>query len=737
MIKILLHRKVCKSRLKLDFNYKCIKIVLGFILIKECVSKIKNENVCYEQIIIKKGIEAISMAILKCKMCGGDLEIFEDMSVCECEYCGTRQTVPAADDDKKIKLFDRANKLRANCEFDKAAGVYENIVATYSEEAEGYWGLLLCRYGIEYVDDPATGKKIPTCHRSSFESIMDDVDFEMVMENSDSTSRAVYREEAKYIEGLRKSIIEVSGKEEPYDIFICYKETDENGDRTLDSVLAQDVYDALTQKGYRVFFSRITLESKLGLEYEPYIFAALNSAKVMLAFGTSYDYYNAVWVKNEWSRYIKLMAQDKTKHLIPCFKNLDAYDIPKEFAKFQSQDMGKIGALQDLIRGIEKLVGVEEKVATPVITENISYNMGGVNGGALIKRGYMALEDREWDKAVDFFEQVLNINAEEGMAYWGELLAQYKCNNICDFADKLYEVLKTDIEAENKWFEVPEWHEDIKDKYVFWEVLEQEEQENLFKRVVYKSRVASITAIIDGIKVNFILSTNNLFQRASQYANEVVASNIQQLKDELDKLLHKELDVALEEEKEAHDAVSEEANIYYSKVKDILDKLNEVAISNAKINEEKFRRDCEQWERDKERYRVEYQQWEMSKEQNKLAYQEWEQRSAAAMQWWNNAKQQYAQAKAFLEAKKEKLVNEMADAGDGVFGKWKISQKEKELIEVRTQLSALQPPIKPAELNPPVEIEKPVLRDQPILTYERKIGKDEIMSILKKYIESI
>ena len=34
-----------------------------------------------------------------------------------------------------------------------------------SIEAEAYWGLVLCRYGIEYVNDPATGKKVPTCHR--------------------------------------------------------------------------------------------------------------------------------------------------------------------------------------------------------------------------------------------------------------------------------------------------------------------------------------------------------------------------------------------------------------------------------------------------------------------------------------------------------------------------------------------------------------------------------------------
>ena len=125
---------------------------------------------------------------------------------------------------------------------------------------------------------------------------MDDANFEMVMENADSVARSVYREQAKAIEEIRKGIIEVSSKEEPYDIFICYKETAENGERTLDSVLAQDIYDTLTDKGYRTFFARITLEDKLGMEYEPYIFAALNSAKIMLTIGTDYEYFNAVWV---------------------------------------------------------------------------------------------------------------------------------------------------------------------------------------------------------------------------------------------------------------------------------------------------------------------------------------------------------------------------------------------------------------------------------------------------------
>lgn len=372
------------------------------------------------------------MAVFKCKMCGGNLEIQEGMTVCECEYCGSIQTVPQLDDEKKINLFTRANRLRIDCEFDKAAGVYESIVTEFPEEAEAYWGLLLCKYGIEYVDDPKTGKKIPTCHRSSFDSIMDDPNFDMVMECSDPASRAVYRDEAKVIEALRIGIIEVSSKEEPYDIFICYKETDALGERTIDSVIAQDVYDALTEKGYRVFFSRITLEDKLGQEYEPYIFAALNSAPIMLAFGTDYEYYNAVWVKNEWSRFLSLIEKGEKKTLIPCFRDIDAYDMPKEFARLQAQDMGKVGAIQDLVRGIGKIIGEKE-----VVSAGNSYMSAvSANGSALVQRGNMALEDGDFAGAEGYFERALDVNPSDAYAYLGKFFAANGVSSLEDFEDK-------------------------------------------------------------------------------------------------------------------------------------------------------------------------------------------------------------------------------------------------------------------------------------------------------------
>ena len=360
------------------------------------------------------------MPMIKCKMCGGDLNLIEGSTVCECEYCGTKQTVPSADNEKKLTLFSRAGRLLRACEFDKAAGVFETIVADFPQEAEAYWGLMLCKYGIEYVDDSATGKKIPTCHRSSFDNVLDDTNFEQACENTDAVARRVYRDEARQIEALRQAILQVSGKEEPYDVFISYKETDEHGERTLDSVIAQDIYKELTNEGYRVFFSRISLEDKLGTEYEPYIFAALNSAKVMLVVGTDYENFDAVWVKNEWGRFLKLIAKGEKKTLIPVFKNMDAYDMPKEFAKLAAQDMGKVGAMQDLVRGVEKIVGMENK---QLVKETVVFNNSPSLGIApLLKRVALLLEDSNWNRAHELCEQVLNSDPENAQAYVYELM---------------------------------------------------------------------------------------------------------------------------------------------------------------------------------------------------------------------------------------------------------------------------------------------------------------------------
>ncbi len=401
------------------------------------------------------------MAVFKCKMCGGSLEIQPNSSIALCESCGSQQTIPLhLDDEERAAMYDRANHYRRNSEFDKAVETYEQILNKDKNDAEAYWSLVLCKYGVTYVEDPQTHKRVPTVNRAQYTSIFDDEDFKSAYSLADASQKKILHEEAHNINTIQKGIIEISEKEEPFDVFICYKETDENGRRTKDSVLANELYHELTKEGLKVFFSRITLEDKLGVEYEPYIFAALHSAKVMVVIGTNKNFFNAVWVKNEWSRFLSLIKSGEKKVLIPAYKDMDPYDLPIEFSHLQAQDMNKLGFVQDLIRGIKKITNVGEN-QSKASSQNIdastlvkSTNQTQVQ--SLLKRGFIFLEDvdsllqknkfKEWDRDFDwnspasakivglandnfkqankYFDKVLDINPECSQAYLGKFLVE-------------------------------------------------------------------------------------------------------------------------------------------------------------------------------------------------------------------------------------------------------------------------------------------------------------------------
>lgn len=364
------------------------------------------------------------MAVFKCKMCGGMIEFEEGKTVGICDSCGTKQTLPRLDDDKKANLYDRANHFRRNNDFDKAMGIYEQILNEDNTDAEAYWSLVLCRYGIEYMEDPSSHKRIPTVNRTQYTSIFSDEDYKSAIKHADGYQKVIYEEEAKVIDDIQKGILEISNREEPFDVFICYKETDEIGRRTQDSVLANDLYHQLTQEGFKVFFSRITLEDKLGTAYEPYIFAALNSSKVMVVLGTKPEHFNAVWVKNEWSRYLSLIKSGAKKMLIPAYRDMDPYDLPEEFSHLQAQDMSKLGFMQDLIRGIKKITSDNEPKET--VRKTVVVNGGSTAGTApLLKRAFMFLEDGNFEEADEYCEKVLDMEPENAEAYLGKLMAEF------------------------------------------------------------------------------------------------------------------------------------------------------------------------------------------------------------------------------------------------------------------------------------------------------------------------
>ncbi len=365
---------------------------------------------------------------LKCSICGGELEINQEMTIGQCQYCNSKNIIPRSF-ARRGNLFNRAVFLRQNNEFDRAMEAYEEILKEDNTDAEAHWGLSISKYGIEYVKDPDTNEYFPTCHRVQTDTILNDIDYLAAIEYADHNSIEMYKEEAQKINEIQRKIIAASSDEPPYDIFICYKETDASGNRTEDSVIAQELYYLLTDKGYNVFFARKTLEEKLGKEYEPIIFAGIHTAKVMIVLGTKPEHFNAVWVKNEWSRFRELTKKDRSKTIIPVFKNMPSYDLPNELAMLQAQDMSKLGFAQDLCDGIDKIIN---KTSIPI--DSIEETNGNSSPDRLVKNANTFIKLNMYDDAYQLFEKITIEYPEDYRGWWGLIIS--KTVNFTLIADK-------------------------------------------------------------------------------------------------------------------------------------------------------------------------------------------------------------------------------------------------------------------------------------------------------------
>ena len=119
------------------------------------------------------------MLAYKCKCCGsGELEPLGDGRKAQCVYCNTVMVLPTL----QPETYNHANDLRLKCDFDQAVMAFERIVSENPEDSESYWNLLLSRYGIEYVETKkGSGIYTPTCHRMTYQSILEDEDYQKAL----------------------------------------------------------------------------------------------------------------------------------------------------------------------------------------------------------------------------------------------------------------------------------------------------------------------------------------------------------------------------------------------------------------------------------------------------------------------------------------------------------------------------------------------------------------------------
>ena len=76
----------------------------------------------------------------------------------------------------------------------------------------------------------------------------------------------------------------------------------------------------------------------------------------MLTICSSKENIEAVWVKNEWSRFLGFRQNDNSKTLLPLYFGMDKAELPEEFALLSAYDIHTDGFEDELLRGIKKLI---------------------------------------------------------------------------------------------------------------------------------------------------------------------------------------------------------------------------------------------------------------------------------------------------------------------------------------------------------------------------------------------
>ena len=410
-----------------------------------------------------------------CNTCGGSVERVGNYYICE--YCGNKWEIDAADD---VHAVDRANAWAAlrDGDFEKAADLFEGILLKEKKNHEAYWGRALARAGIVYVTDLREDKKVPTCNNITEASFLNGEDVQKAIALAPEDLADSYRKQAEYIEKVRVEWLEKASKEPAYDVFISFKDSDrENGiERTQDSIDAQDLYNALIAEGYKVFFSRISLRDKIAEQYEPYIYNAIKTAKVMIVFGEKPEYFSAVWLKNEWSRF-KARIEKGEKHknsLVVVYKNMNPGDLPTVLKSRQCLNASDMTFLSDLTKHIRRVVEeskqsvhldrieiaggqIAKKAASLKVNEVRTHEVGA---GAIAETSISEkqsiglirtyLEERQWGQAAKMTEDVLFDNPSCAEAIWCALLAAHKAASDNELAKKINELTETDLGAVEK-----------------------------------------------------------------------------------------------------------------------------------------------------------------------------------------------------------------------------------------------------------------------------------------------
>lgn len=143
------------------------------------------------------------------------------------------------------------------------------------------------------------------------------------------------------------------------DVFISYKCSDENGNKTPDYRMAGELHKALSDLGFDVFFSSDTLERIGSSRYKMDIDDALDTAKAMVVVLSCPEYALSQWVQYEWDSFYNdyLSGVRSGANLFTLTMGLNINDLPRTLRNVQNFDYSE--GTQHLCEYIKNLIPKE------------------------------------------------------------------------------------------------------------------------------------------------------------------------------------------------------------------------------------------------------------------------------------------------------------------------------------------------------------------------------------------
>lgn len=473
---------------------------------------------------------------IKCRNCGGPLDYGKAVNgVLTCEHCGSKFTVPKSGADEEVRHFLLIGEHELDLgHFDEAATAYAKAAELDSKEPEAFFGLALATAQVRYLKDEVYNRLQPICYSVSDKSFVEDKNFKNALKLATPEQKKEYQDKGEKIDTIREKFKEFRAEGLNYDTFICVKVREADGKTyTQDSITAGKLYRELQKAGYSPFYSEEEIGDRQGENYEAMILYALHSATSMLIVCSDESYLQTKWVKNEYSRFIKLQRDEEKAHgsLTVVFKGSPVDRIPGLNGKVQGIDFNTYNALNLVIDFVQKFKrveaptlkrkeygqvkvnkiaatrqGVEKRKLTPVAGGEVS-----VSDPAKLSLATQCLQRNEFSYALEIVNTVITESPANGDAYMLRFLASMSCPS-----EMAFQKSKTHVTSYDDFEKALAYADSTRSKQLY---------SLLHSRVYFLKNVEDyeeFIALPDSTPGEIAELTNKMYEKAKQFKDPAI-----------------------------------------------------------------------------------------------------------------------------------------------------------------------------------------------------------------------